>query len=229
MNNYRRFLCVVSFLILLPFSILLGQGSYKSSLEASFIPKVKAFSIRGVSRIDDGFFVFEPKDTSCFKEVILELNKISFLNLNQGLIKNRVFIYTDKESYCVFTFKAKDLIDELHSKMSDYNSPPQISWQVFLLKRTPFLFPIILDYNFEGRLILSKVNQSIVFNPIGHDEVIKRLIIPFNEITKVKTGMYWLFPRNVLKIITKKGVFKFTVQFPNRIKSILLQEINKQK
>lgn len=208
------FLIAVSF----SFSKLLAQDSYNASYEVIQIPKVKAYHIKGTITIFNNSISFKPDESHYFKEVNLIADSIISVSLYTILFKNRVLVKTSSEVHSFYSKNSKLLHENLREKMH-YNEK-ELLYKAFLLKRIPFVFPIVLDYNFEGIIRLDEREKTITYYPTASQKNIQQIEIDVNQIKKVRTRPYWLIPRNILKIKLKDGSkFKFTVLQPKQLKS----------
>lgn len=183
------------------------------SLEIDFIPRIKAYQIKGSLDFKDSLIRFIPDQPQLTKVILLPVENIRKIYTNNGLVKNRMYLKTDSSLYTFFTFKASKLVNKFNLTPSNN----ELQWNAFLMKRYPFIFPIIFDYHWEGHLFLE--DGYVLFDPIS--ESLKPIHLKYNDILKVRIKGYWLFfVRNVIKLKTRGGnKYKFVVHNPKDIKS----------
>jgi len=215
-------LILISILLFYVNANVYGQREFKARYELVEIPKVKAFHVKGQLEISENAVVFTPKDTSDYQIIKLNFRKIVSANVYPSLLKNRLLIVTETDEFSFFSYQSKQLEDLLKSKLkNEGNSIQKRTHKAYLLKRVPFLFPIVLDFTYRGILEINENDDEISFIPEVETHILKRLTFNINEITKVRAKMFWLLPRNILKIKIESRKYKFAVQDPKKLKAEL--------
>ena len=211
------------FLIICGFSVkVYSQDQYSVKLVVEVIPKVKNFTVKGEVSIYEDLFIFKPGNSRIYKDISISKEELLKIFQGKGLLGNKFTASTGSECYTFFSIKSKEIVQSLEKWVDKSDTTFLDRNHAFLLKRYPFIFPIILDYNFGGELSIDE--DYLTFIPVVNPGIIREIVLPLSEIKKVKISGYWLFyPRNILKIKTQEDVYRFTMQNPKQIKKHILK------